>query len=202
MMDKQDCTVGVMRYLGPESHNLSPVAVLDAFSGEIDKHLQGSTLRRTEGDRYDAVADWPLLSTRRRLWDRVMQELDRTGLGLTLRGQLRVTLDALRRYGARPLTTAVPGDFLLDTFGAEALSRQLIGVEFFDKVETQRAQPGDGPLKARILLLAYMLAKIAGDVATHGVRATSDTIADLLIDDLTAAAVRARVPALLATTCQ
>ena len=174
--------------------------MLDSASGEIDRHLQGSVLRRTEADRQDAVADWPLLSTRRRLWDRVMQDLDRSGLGGTLRSQLRVTLDALRRYGVRPLSHAVPGDFLLDTFGAEALSRQLIGGEFFDKVEVQRAQPGDGPLKARILLLAYMLARIAGDAGTHGVRATSETIADLLVEDLTdASAVRAKVPGLLAS---
>jgi len=173
-------------------------AMINGASGEMDRHLQGSPMRRTEADRHDAAADWPLLATRRRVWDRVLQELDRSGLGGTLRSQLRVTLDALKRYGDRPLTTAVSGDFLLDTFGAEALSRQLIGGEFFDKVETQRAQPGDGPLKARVLLLAYMLARIAGDAATHGVLATADTFADLLIEDVAdAAAMRARVPGVL-----
>ena len=175
-------------------------AMIDGASGELDRHLQGSPLRRTEADRLDAAADWPLLATRRRVWDRVLQELDRSGLGGTLRSQLRVTLDSLKRYADRPLSTAVSGDFLLDTFGAEALSRQLIGGEFFDKVEIQRAQPGDGPLKARILLLAYMLARIAGDASTHGVRATADTFADLLIEDMgDAAAMRARVPGLLAS---
>lgn len=174
-------------------------AMLDACSGEIDKHLQGSTLKRGEADRQEAVADWPVLSTRRKLWERVMQELDRSGLGATLRSQLRLTLDAVRRYGDRELGVAVPGDFLLDNFGAEALSRQLIGREFFDKVETLRAEAGDGPLKARILLIIYMLARIAGDAETHGVRATPEIIADLLIEDLRdAAAPRAKVPGLLA----
>jgi hypothetical protein len=84
--------------------------------------------------------------------------------------------------------------------GVNSLSRQLIGREFFDKVETLRAEAGDGALKARILLVAYMLAKIAGDVETHGVRATPEVIADLLIEDLgDAAALRAKMPGLLAT---
>ncbi|HWL82092.1 MAG TPA: BREX system P-loop protein BrxC [Roseomonas sp.] len=175
-------------------------AMLNARSGEIDKHLQGSILKRTEADRKEAVADWPLLSTRRKLWERVMQELDRSGLGATLRSQLRLTLDAVRQYGPHELGVAVPGDFLLETFGAEALSRQLIGREFFDKVETLRDEAGDGPLKARILLVVYMLAKIAGDSETHGVRATPEIIADLLIENLSdAAALRAKIPQLLAT---
>ncbi len=174
-------------------------AMLDARSGEIDKHLQGSTLKRTEGDRQEAVADWPLLSTRRKLWEKVMQELDRSGLGSTLRSQLSLTLDAVRRYGDRELGVAVPADFLLDNFGAKALSRQLIGREFFDKVETLRAEGGDGPLKARVLLVVYMLARIAGD-DSHGVRATPETIADLLIEDLgDAATMRTKIPGLLKT---
>ena len=175
-------------------------AMLEAHSGEIDKHLLGSKFSRTPTDRADAVADWPLLSTRRRLWERVMLDLDRSGVGGTLRNQLAVTLDALRRYGGRSLASAVPGDFLLESFGAQAQSRALIGAEIFDKVATERAKPGDGPLRARILLLAYMLARIAGDAADHGVRATPETFADLLIEDLSdAAAVRAKVPGLLAS---
>jgi hypothetical protein len=177
--------------------------MLDSFSGEIDKQLQGTLLRRTEADRQLAVADWPMLAPRRRLWDRVTQELDRTGLGGTLRGQLWVMLTSLRQCADRPITTAIAGDSLLDSFGAEALSRDLIGREFFDKVQIQRAQSGDGPLKARIMLLVYMLGRIAGDAATHGVRATSETLADLLIDDLSqAAATRAKVPALLAAMAE
>lgn len=173
-------------------------AMLEARSGEIDKHLQGSALRRTEEERQDAIAEWPLLASRRKLWERVMQELDRSGLGRTLRSQLRLTLDAAKRYANRPLGVAVPGDFLLDNFGAEALSRQLIGREFFDKVETLRQQGGDGPTKARILLVVYMLARIAGEAAQHGVRATPEVIADLLIEDLgDGTTVRAKVPTLL-----
>jgi hypothetical protein len=41
----------------------------------------------------------------------ILRELDRTGLGGTLRGQLRTTLNAARTYGEKPLGHAVPVDF-------------------------------------------------------------------------------------------
>jgi hypothetical protein len=172
---------------------------LDLRSGEIDKHLQGSPLARSEADRVNAVADWPILSTRRKVWQRVMAELDKSGLGATLRGQLRLTLDAVKQYGGRPLGVAVPADFLFDTFAAEALSRNLISRDIYDRIGILRTETGDGQMKARILVIVYLLTRIAGDAHIHGVRATPEVIADLLVEDLgDAAPVRAKVPTLLA----
>jgi hypothetical protein len=173
--------------------------MLDLRAGEIDKHLQGSSIKHTASDRPNDVADWPILAARRRFWERVLVELDRSGLAATLRGQLRISLDAVKRYGDNPLGVAVPGDFLFDTFAAEALSRNLILREIYDKIATLRAQPGDGPLKARLLILVYLIGRIAGDPPSHGVYARSDILSDLLIEDLgDAAPVRAKVPDLLA----
>jgi hypothetical protein len=172
--------------------------MLDLRSGEIDRHLQGSPLKHTATDRPNDVADWPILAARRRFWERVLAELDRSGLGATLRGQLRISLDAVKRYGGRPLGVAVPGDFLYDTFAAEALSRNLISREVYDRIETLRAQPADGPSKARLLILVYLIHRITGDAQHHGIYAKPEVLADLLIEDLgEAATVRAKVPNLL-----
>src|SRR5271165_6893188 len=84
--------------------------MLDLRAGEIDRHLQGSSLRHTATDRPNDVADWPILATRRRFWERVVAELDRSGLLDTLRGQLGISLDAVKSFGDRPLGVAVPGD--------------------------------------------------------------------------------------------
>ena len=162
--------------------------MLDLRAGEIDRHLQGSNLRHTATDCPNDVADWPILAARRRFWERVLAELDRSGLGATLRGQLRISLDAVKRYGGRPLGVAVPGDFLYDTFAAEALSRNLISREIYDRIEALRAASGDGPLKARLLILVYLIHRIAGDAQHHGVYAKPEVLADLLIEDLAAAA--------------
>ncbi len=174
-------------------------AMLNARSGEIDKHLKGSSLARTESDRAQAVADWPILAPRRRVWERVLAELDKSGLSGNLRGQLRLTLEAVQHYADRPLGTAVATDFLFDTFRAEALSRNLISREVHDRIDTLRSHGGDGPMKARVLTVVYLLSRIAADTQVHGVRPTPEIIADLLIEDLSAGgAVRAKVPAMLA----
>jgi hypothetical protein len=172
--------------------------MLDLPAGEIDKHLQGSSLKHTAADQPHDVADWPILAARRRFWERVLVELDRSGLAATLRGQLRISLDAVRRYGESQLGVAVPGDFLFDTFAAEALWRNLILREIYDRIATLRAQPGDGLLKARMLILVYLIGRIAGDAQHHGIYARPDILADLLVEDLgNAAPVRAKVPDLL-----
>jgi hypothetical protein len=145
------------------------------------------------------LADWPILASRRRFWQHVLDEVDRSGRAINLRGQLAITLDAVKRYGDRPLGVAVAGDFLFDTFAAEALSRNLISQEIYDRIELLRAQPNDGSLKARILILVYLIARIAGDAQNHGVYAKPDILGDLLIEDLgDAASVRAKIPNLLA----
>ena len=173
--------------------------MLDACSGEIDKHLQGSSLARSEPDRTQAVADWPILAPRRRVWERVLAELDKSGLSGNLRGQLRLTLEAVQRYADRPLGTAVATDFLFDTFRAEALSRNLISREVHDRIDTLRSQGGEGLMKSRILTVVYLLSRIAADTQVHGVRPTPEIIADLLIEDLKAGvSVRSQVPGLLA----
>jgi hypothetical protein len=172
--------------------------MLDLRAGEIDKHLQGSSIKHSAADRPNDVADWPILAARRRFWERVLAELDRSGLFETLRGQLRISLDAVKQYGERPLGVSVPGDFLFDTFAAEALSRNLISREIYDRITTLRAQGGDGPLKARLLILVYLIGRIAGDVQIHGVYARPEVLSDLLIEDLgDTAAIRAKVPDLL-----
>jgi hypothetical protein len=173
--------------------------MLELRAGEIDRHLQGSSLRHTATDRPNDVADWPILAARRRFWERVVAELDRSGLLDTLRGQLGISLDAVKSFGDRPLGVAVPGDFLYDHFAPEALSRNLISREIYDRIETLRARSGDGPSKARLLILVYLIHRIAGDAQHHGVCARPDVLSDLLIEDLgEAASMRAKVPDLLA----
>jgi len=173
--------------------------MLDLRAGEIDRHLQGSPLGHSAADRPNDVADLPILAVRRRFWERVLAELDRSGLKLTLRGQLQISLDAVKRYGDNPLGVSVPGDFVYDAFAAEALSRNLISREIYDRIETLRTQPADGRLKSRLLILTYLIHRIAGDAEHHGVYARPEVLADLLVEDLgEAAPLRAKVPELLA----
>lgn len=173
-------------------------AMLSANAGEISRHLRGSRLAHTVHDDNDAVLDWPLLPSRRRVWGLILRELDRTGLGGTLRGQLRTTLDAAQTYGEKPLGYAVPVDFLYGRFATEAYNAGLLPAEIRNQIEALNSGDDRDKLKARILMLVYMLGRVAREADHHGVRAQPETIADLLIvnlegeDDL-----RRRVPELL-----
>lgn len=172
--------------------------MLDDRSGEIHKQLAGTKLAHGTADKEPAILDWPILPTRRRLWERVLRELDKSGLGGTLRGQLRTSLDAVKQYGEKPLGHAVPVDFLYGRFADEAFSRNLLPRETRDRIDMLRGQPGEGVLRARILMVVYLLSRISGESNIHGVTPRADIIADLLIEDLgRAAEVRGRVPALL-----
>jgi hypothetical protein len=173
-------------------------AMLSANAGEIHRQLRGSRLAHSVHDDDEAVLDWPLLPSRRRVWERILRELDRTGLGGTLRGQLRTTLDAARSYADRPLGHAVPVDFLYGRFATEAYNAGQLPQETRNRIEALRAGDATAQLKARILKLLYMLGRIAPDADHHGVRAQPETIADLLIVDLTGEdELRRRVPELL-----
>ena len=173
-------------------------AMLNANAGEISRHLGGSRLAHTVHDDDEAVLDWPLLPSRRRVWEHILRELDRTGLGGTLRGQLKTTLDAARTYGNRPLGHAVPVDFLYGRFSTEAYNAGILPSETRNRIETLQGGPETDQLKARILMLVYMLGRIATDADQHGVRAKAESIADLLVVDLAGEDdLRGKVPELL-----
>lgn len=173
-------------------------AMLKADAGEISRHLRGSKLAHTVNDDPEAVLDWPLLPSRRRVWERILRELDRTGLGGTLRGQLRTTLDATKTYADKPLGNAVPVDFLYSRFADEAFNAGLLPAETRNRIEMLRGGTNDAPLKARILMLVYMLGRIAGEADQHGVRAQPETMTDLLTIDLAGEPdLRRKVPLLL-----
>ena len=173
-------------------------SMLDTNAGEISRHLRGSSLAHTVHDDNEAVLDWPLLPSRRRVWERILRELDKTGLGGTLRGQLRTTLDAARRYGDRPLGHAVPVDFLYGRFATEAYNAGLLPGETRNWIEVLGGGLEKDQLKARILMLVYMLGRIAPEADQHGVRTKAETIADLLVVDLVGEdELRCKVPELL-----
>jgi hypothetical protein len=172
--------------------------MLEGNAGEISRHLRGSRLAHTVQDDEDAILDWPLLPSRRRVWEKILRELDRTGLGGTLRGQLRTTLDAAKNYADKPLGHAVPVDFLYGRFANEAYNANLLSSETRNRIEALQGGQGDDMLRARILMIIYMLGRIAGEAEVHGVYPIPETIADLLTIDLAGEPeLRRKVPELL-----
>jgi hypothetical protein len=173
--------------------------MLDARAGEISRQLGGSRVAHRAEDNADAVLDWPLLPSRRRVWERVLRVLDRSGMAGALRTQMAVALESARLVAGAPLGHAVPADFLYTRFADEAFAAGELPEETRARI-TKLREGGDAErLQARVLMLVYMLGLIQSDAEFHGVRATAEALSDLLIEDLSAGGdIRAAVPTALA----
>ena len=91
----------VLRKSGPGADNVH--AMLDSRAGEISRQLRGSRVAHRAEDNGDAVLDWPLLPSRRRVWERVLRVLDRSGMAGALRTQMAVALESARLVANAPL---------------------------------------------------------------------------------------------------
>jgi hypothetical protein len=168
--------------------------------GEISRHLHGTKLEHNLADEDVMVADYPILPVRRRFWERFLRAVDSGGTASQLRNQLHVVHEAVKEIADDPLGHVVGGDFIYDQNSASLLQTAALPREAYDHIQRLSAGKGDDPLKARLLKLIYLIGKLPTEaVADTGIRATADTLADLLLVDLPAgsADLRKRIPDLL-----
>lgn len=170
---------------------------LDQTSGEISRQLAGSAIAPTGADREHLVADYPLLPARRRLWERFLRAVDTAGRAGQLRTQLRVVLDATREVAGRELGVAVPADRIYDEQESALQQSGALPAVTAQFISDLTNDSEHGTLASRVAKAVFIIGKLPkeGPSAT-GLRATNDTIADLLIEDLRTdgARVRERVP--------
>lgn len=170
---------------------------IDQVRGEIDRHLGGTQIEAQTTDVETLAADYPLLPTRRRFWQRVLRGLDRTGTTAQLRTQLRLAHEAAREVADKPLGVVPGGDFIFDQQKPTLLQTSVLlrdTNEIIARLHDEGTE--DGELMARICALLFLI----GEIDSHvGLLATSDTLADLLVNDLTVGSSRLRqeIPRLL-----
>ena len=175
-------------------------AVLEANSGEIDRHLAGTRIAPRREDRGVLADDYPLLPVRRRFWEHSLRAVDRAGTAGQLRTQLRVVYDAIRRSADAPVGTVVPADFLFEENAGHLLQSGELLREINETIATQRDGTDSGLLRYRLCALIFLIRKLPRDAAVDiGVRADAETLADLMVENLSSdgVALRGKVPALL-----
>ena len=155
-------------------------AALEKVSGEISRHVQGTRLASTDDDAKDLVADYPLLPTRRRFWEHVLRAIDTGGTSAQLRTQLRTVQEAARAVAECPVEVVVPADFIYQEQAGPMLHS---GVLTRDAQEVINA-PDLDDLGRRIASLVFLIDQVKQANPELGVRATPNTIADLLVSDL------------------
>lgn len=176
-------------------------AAIERRQGEISRHLQGTALAHTTKDDADLVADYPLLPTRRRFWEHVLRTVDPTGTTAQLRNQLRIVDEAVLKTADLPVGKVVGGDFVFDQIAESLVSSQEISRESYNRITVlSGSRQSEEVLMARLLKAVFLVNKLPRDASSDTkLRATADTVADLLVEDLDgdSAEIRRVVPALL-----
>ena len=175
-------------------------AALGKVSGEIDRHLGGTRLEAKGADKDAIVADYPLLPTRRRFWERALRAIDKAGKAGVLRTQLKIVHEAARSVAAQPLGTVIGGDFVFRSESASMLQSGVLLKEIDELIRGLDDGSADGQLKSRAAALVFLVTQLPHDgVGDTGVRATAPVLADLLVEDLAADGARLRkdVPRIL-----
>jgi hypothetical protein len=174
--------------------------VLSEVQGEIDRHLGGTKIAPTSADQAVLVADYPLLPARRRFWELVLRAIDPSGTGGQLRTQLQIVHEANQALAQQPLGTVVPADTIYDQQKANMLQSGVLLREIANLIEQQNDGLVEGRLRARLCALIFLIGKLPSSGPTaSGLRATPDTLADLLVEDLVtgSAGLRQQIPTVL-----
>ncbi len=173
---------------------------IEANQGEISRHLQNTRLAASHADEPFYIPDYPLLPTRRRFWERVLRNTDRSGNSAQLRTQLKIVFDATRETAEQAIGTVVPADFIYYQIAPDLLNTGELEREYDEIIQKQRDGTAPGELRSRLCALIFLISKLPRTPGTDdGVRATVETLADLLVADLVrdGATLRQEIPKLL-----
>lgn len=163
-------------------------AVLTRNAGEVSKHLQGTSLAERPADRGVAVADYPLLPTRRRFWEECFRVVDAAGTHSQLRSQLRILHDALQGIATRDLGAVIPADSLYEAIAPDLVNTGVLLNELSTRIQELDDGTPAGSLRRRIAGVVFLIGRLNTERAEKavdvGVRPTARMVADLLVDDL------------------
>ena len=170
--------------------------VLDPVNGEISRHLGGTKLAHQMEDDENLLLDYPLLPTRKRLWERILHTVDRGGMSTQLRTQLRLAYEGSRSTALEPIGSVIPGDLIYSQQSTYMMRNGLLTDEISQMIAKEDDGTPDGKLRSRICALILLIQHVD---ESFGVNANAQTLSDLLVTDLAAGSdsLRRQVPLLL-----
>ena len=174
------------------SHVSELSQVLEQASGEINRHLKDSPrLKRQPSDDQILTADYPILPSRRRLWEEFFRSIDRAGGSGQLRSQLRITHEANREVAGQPVGQVVGADFVYRALEANMLNTGALLQDLSTQIKRMSG------LKQRVAQVLFLISRLD---STLGVKATEGIIADLLVENLVdgSSTLRSQLPGVLA----
>ena len=178
----------------------SPIEqVMQINLGEISRHLAGTTIGHRQDDLPYFPQDYPILPVRRRFWENALRVLDQTGTDSQLRNQLSMIHKVIQTNLDSPLGNVVPGDYLYFDSADKLLQSRILPRKVYEKTILWLKGSDDEKLMARACGLIFLISKLSSQNKELGIHATIDTLADLLVEDLSAGSgsLRSKLPGLL-----
>ncbi|MDD8045673.1 MAG: BREX system P-loop protein BrxC [Verrucomicrobiota bacterium] len=173
--------------------------VMETNLGEISRHLNGTTIGHRQDDVPHFPQDYPILPVRRRFWENTLRVLDQTGTDSQLRNQLSMVHKVIQTNLDAPLGHVVSADYLYFDSADKLLQSRILPRKVHEKTMSWSKGSEDDQLMARACGLVFLINKLGGHNNEIGIRATIDTLADLLIEDLSngSSGLRSRLPRML-----
>ena len=174
-------------------------AMMQTNLGEVSRHLNGTSIGHRQDDVAYFAQDYPILPVRRRFWEAANRALDASGTDSQLRNQLSLIHKAARESADKDLGYAVPADFLFFDGADKLLQARILPRKLHEKTMSWMHGSEDEKLTARACGVVFLINKIGNSNSEIGIKATIDTIADLLVEDLPtgSSGLRNRLPKLL-----
>jgi hypothetical protein len=167
----------------PES--ISPIeSLMNRNIGEISRHLTGTTIGSSNEDIQFFVEDYPILPVRRRFWESTLRVLDQTGTDSQLRNQLSMVHKVIQTSLEKPVGNVISADYLYFDSAEKLLQARILPRNVYEKTMSWIKGTETEKLWARACGLVFLINKLAGNNNEVGIQATIDTIADLLVEDL------------------
>ena len=167
--------------------------------GEISRHLADTNIGHRQDDIPYFPQDYPILPVRRRFWENTLRVLDQTGTDSQLRNQLSMVHKVIRTNLNEPLGHVVPADYLYFDSADKLLQSRILPRKVHEVTMTWNRGSEDEQLIARACGLVFLINKLGNKNSEIGIRATIDTLADLLVESLSrgSGSLRAKLPNLL-----
>lgn len=173
--------------------------IMQTNLGEISRHLAGTTIGHQQNDIAFFSQDYPILPVRRRFWENTLRVMDQTGTDSQLRNQLSMIHKVIQTNLKEPLGNVVSADYLYFDSADKLLQSRILPRKVHEKTMSWNKGSIDEQLMARACGLVFLINKLGSQNNEIGIRATIDTLADLLVENLSrgSSSLRSKLPSLL-----
>jgi len=186
--------------LGKKPETISPIEkIMETNLGEISRHLGETSIAHHQDDIKFFAQDYPILPVRRRFWENTLRVLDQTGTDSQLRNQLSMIHKVIKTNIDENLGSVVPADYLYFDSADKLLQARILPRKVHEKTMIWIEGSDDERLMARASALVFLINKLAGSNNDIGIKANVDTIADLMVTDLSkgSSSIRSKLPDLM-----